>query len=442
MTARPSMMTEQDWLDHAFPLPRVPYGLIDVGDGHRLFGQEFGNPRGEPVIVLHGGPGGGCDTRYVRYFDPGRYRVILFDQRGCLNSTPTTHTDLQGAMKGNHTAQLVEDINKVRDHFGIRGRMHLEGGSWGSTLALAYAIKHAASVKTLILRGVFLGDPSGINYLFQGNAAHYQEAARPLTEGSTAGEIERFVDSFNRQRFEDIEGAYRAYMGDGSLPGQIPARYHARHRHMAQAYARAWDELVRVIPGPERADLIGAYCRVLEAAPRDREERDHQQRCAFAFAQWEGLISYFDHEVSADGRIDLGKFAEADFALDFARLEARYTRDGFYLTEDGSPSPEGSDYLIDNLHRIAEHRIPILIAHGVNDQVCPVRDAYRLKDAYDSVLRKMHGPGGWTPVHLDCREETGHSMLERGNTLALLDIIRNRVPAMSPEEREGGPVGS
>jgi proline iminopeptidase len=433
-------MTDRDWNDHAFPSPRVPYGLIDVGDGHRLFGQEFGNPHGEPMIVLHGGPGGGCDTRYARYFDPGRYRVIMFDQRGCLNSTPTTHTDLQGAMKGNNTARLVEDINKVREHFGIRGKMHLEGGSWGSTLALAYAIKHATRVRTLILRGVFLGDPSGMNYLFQGNAAHYEEALRPPDDASTPDAIARFMDAFNRQRFEDIEGAYRAYLGDGSLPGQIPARYHARHRHMAIAYARAWDELVRVIPKPERSDLIGAYCRILEATPGNEKEKQHQQRCAFAFAQWEDLISYFEHEPSADGRIALGKSVDGPFALDFARLEARYTRDGFYLSEDGSPSAGGSDYLIENLHRIAMERIPILIAHGLNDQVCSVRDAYRLKDAYDSVLRDMHGPHGWTPVHLDCREETGHSMLERGNTLALLEIIRNRVPPMSSPEREGEPA--
>ena len=265
-------MTDQDWLEHAFPRPLVPYGLIPVSDGHKLYGQEFGNPEGEPLIVLHGGPGGGCDTRYAQYFDPQRFRIILFDQRGCLNSTPTTHSDLRGAMAGNNTAKLVEDINAVRDHFGIKGKMHLEGGSWGSTLALAYAIKHPRRVKSLILRGVFLGAQAGMHYLFQGNAAHYQEAPQPLSDRSTPEETERFMLHYNRQRFEDLEGAYRAYMGDGSLPGQIPARYHARHVHMARAYARAWDELVRVIPAAERTDLIRAYCRILEATPANQQE--------------------------------------------------------------------------------------------------------------------------------------------------------------------------
>jgi len=146
------------------------------------------------------------------------------------------------------------------------------------------------------------------------------------------------------------------------------------------------------------------------------------------------LISHFDQELSADGRIDLGKFADPDFALDFARLEARYTLDGFYLTEDGSPSAGGTDYIVNNLHRIAEHKIPIMIAHGANDQVCPVGDAYRLKQAYESTLREMHGPDGWPAVLLDAREETGHSMVERGNTLALLEITRHHVPRMTPLE--------
>ena len=241
---------------------------------------------------------------------------------------------------------------------------------------------------------------------------------------------------FNRQP-SDVEGAYRAYMGDGGADGQIPAKYRARHRHMAVGYAMAWDELVRVIPRPERGDLIRAYCRILEATPSSEEERAHQVRCAKAFASWEGLISTFNQEAGADGRIDLGKFAEDDFALDFARLEARYTLDGFYLSEDGSPSPGGNDYLVENLGRIARHRIPMFIAHGANDQVCPVRDAYKLKAVYEAALEKQFGPGGWPAVHLDCPEETGHSMLERGNTLALIEIMKHRVPAMSPAEIAG-----
>jgi len=434
---RPSMMTEADWAQTPFPLPRTRYGLVPVGDGHELFAQEFGHPDGEPVIVLHGGPGGGCDLRFARYFDPARYRIVLFDQRGCGNSRPTTHVDFAGAMRGNDTAHLVEDIVRVREHFGIRGKMHVEGGSWGSTLALAYAIRHPEHVKSLILRGVFLGDAAGITYLFQGNAAHYAPWPEPITAQTPRAEVARFLAHFGAQPFAELEGAYRAYLGDGSLPGQIPAALRAGGEHMAEGYARAWDEFVRVIPKAERGDIIRGYVRVLEATPTGPAEIAHQQRCAFAFACWEGLISQFSQDVGPDVTIDLGKFKEDGFALDFARLEARYTLDGCYLSADGSPTPGGNDYLVDHLDAIAAHRVPIFIAHGAQDQVCPVRDAYRLKERYEAALARRFGPGAGPAVHMDIRERTGHSMLERGNTLALIDICARLVPAMTREEIAG-----
>lgn len=455
--ARPSKMMPEDWQLYAYPEPAIPYQreagtepVVNLGNGHRLHAQEYGNPKGEPVIVLHGGPGGGCDRLYARYFDPKRYRIILFDQRGCANSTPTTHTNLEAAMKGNNTAELVEDINAIRDHFNITGKMHLEGGSWGSTLALSYAIKHPEHVKSLMLRGVFLGRPNGISYLFQGNAANYVEAKEQITDKSSPAQIQAFMEHFNAQD-HSTEGAYRSYTGDGSQPGQIPAKYWPEHSHMIEAYAKAWDEFVRVIPKEERSNMIDAYTKRLEATA-DTEltgtahydeaantiDPAYQQRLAFAFAQWEGLISQFSQEVKADGKIDLEKFKDPNFALDFSRLEARYSHDGFYLTEDGSPSPGGSNYLIDNLDRIAKHNIPMFISHGANDQVCPVRDAYLLKEAYEQALKRQVHHQELAEVHMHIPEETGHSMVERGNTLALIDLIR-QAPTMSVAERLGQP---
>lgn len=374
----------------------------------------------------------------------------MFDQRGCVNSPPTTHTDLKAAMKGNNTAELVEDINAIRRHFGINGKMHVEGGSWGSTLALAYAIKYPQNVKSLILRRVYLGHPAGIAYLFQGNAATYKEVKKPVTETSSQKEISDFVKHFNQQDCRQ-EGAYRAYMGDGSLSGQIPAHYRQEHAHMNEAYAIAWDEFVRLIPQAERTDMIKAYTKRLEAKSDGSKsgtgyydvktntiDPEYRQRLAFAFAKWEGLISQFSQEVTPEGKIDLGKFADPDFAVDFARLEARYSYDGFYLSEDGSPTPGGGNYLIDNLPRIARHNIPIFIAHGANDQVCPVHDAYLLKEKYEEAL-KTEVPGlDRATVKMDIRERTGHSMMERGNTFALIELIGN-APSMSAAEKMGQP---
>lgn len=450
---QPSAMLAEDWARDAHPEPTTPYKraeseepAIDLGNGHKLHAQEYGNPNGEPVIVLHGGPGGGCDTIYARYFDPQRYRIIMFDQRGCGHSTPTTHTDLKGAMKGNNTAELVEDINAVREHFNIKGKMHVEGGSWGSTLALAYAIKHPENVKSLMMRGIFLGKQEGMNYLFQGNADTYQEAAAPLTDNSTPQEVEAFLDHFMAQDAEK-EGAYRAYMGDGTADGQIPERLREGHSHMKLAYAKAWDEFVRVIPKEERSDMTQGYVKRLEATADDslkgtgaydeknnRIDPDYQQRLAFAFAKWEGAISNFSHEVDQAGKIDLHKFTDPNFALDFARLEARYMHDGFYLSEDGSPVPGGGNYIIDNLDRIAKHNIPMLIAHGANDQVCNPRDARELESRYKEALQQAgHGKNA-AEIVTDIREKNGHSMVERGNTQALIKLI-DQAPKMTHTDK-------
>ncbi|MEY2853989.1 MAG: hypothetical protein RL030_1121, partial [Pseudomonadota bacterium] len=110
-------------------------GKLQVSDVHRLYFEESGNPKGQPVVFLHGGPGGGCDARMRRFFDPRRYRIVLFDQRGCGKSTP------HASLVQNTTWDLVEDIEKLRMHLGIE-RWQVFGGSWGSTLAIAYAQKH------------------------------------------------------------------------------------------------------------------------------------------------------------------------------------------------------------------------------------------------------------------------------------------------------------
>jgi proline iminopeptidase len=136
---------------------------IKVSDLHNIYVEEAGNPQGLPVVFVHGGPGGGIDALHRRYFDPKIWRVILFDQRGCGKSTPF------GELKENTTFDLVGDMEKIRISLGIE-RWHIFGGSWGSTLALAYAITHPLRAQSLVLRGIFLVRKKEISWFYQHGA--------------------------------------------------------------------------------------------------------------------------------------------------------------------------------------------------------------------------------------------------------------------------------
>jgi len=138
-------------------------GFLPVSDRHTLYIEASGNPNGKPVIFLHGGPGGGTTPLYRQFFDPERWRIILFDQRGCGRSHP--HADLEE----NTTWHLVADIEKIREHFGIESWV-VFGGSWGSTLALAYAQTHPNRCKGLLLRGIFTLRPEEIHWFYQSGA--------------------------------------------------------------------------------------------------------------------------------------------------------------------------------------------------------------------------------------------------------------------------------
>jgi proline iminopeptidase len=150
------------WLYPALEPHRT--GRLKVAPPHELYWEESGDPRGKPALFLHGGPGGGTDPKQRRFFHPDRYRIVLFDQRGCGQSTP--HAELAG----NSTWDLVRDIEALREHLGI-DRWLVFGGSWGSTLALAYAQEHPERVTELVLRGIFMLRPHEITWFYQGGAS-------------------------------------------------------------------------------------------------------------------------------------------------------------------------------------------------------------------------------------------------------------------------------
>lgn len=167
-------------------------GYLKVSDRHEIYYEEVGNPEGPPLVLLHGGPGGGISTASRQFCDPDFYRLILFDQRGAGKSKP--HAELEN----NTTWELVADIEKLRKHLKIE-RWLVVGGSWGSTLALVYAIKHTEVVKGLILRGIFLGRHEDVHWLFQeGASALFPE------------EWEHFLAPIPPQEHKDLLSAYHS----------------------------------------------------------------------------------------------------------------------------------------------------------------------------------------------------------------------------------------
>ncbi|MEO7005456.1 MAG: prolyl aminopeptidase [Terrimesophilobacter sp.] len=179
-----------------------PYesGMLDVGDGQGLYWEACGNPDGKPAVFLHGGPGAACTADHRRLFDPSRYRIVLFDQRGCGRSLP--HASSPDAdLSTNTTWHLVEDLERLREHLAI-DRWQVFGGSWGSTLALAYAEKHPARVSELVLRGIFTLRKSELDWFYEGGAAAlfpdtWEGFLAPVAAAQRGGLIEAYSRLLN-----------------------------------------------------------------------------------------------------------------------------------------------------------------------------------------------------------------------------------------------------
>ncbi|GAA5858477.1 hypothetical protein JCM8547_007324 [Rhodosporidiobolus lusitaniae] len=192
--------------------PIQPYHteMLAVDDLHKISVKQYGNSSGDPVLFVHGGPGGGCDHYDARRFNPSKYRIVLFDQRGSGDSTP--HSEL----KENTTQHLVADMERIREHLGLGEKVHVFGGSWGSTLSLAYAQAHPNRVKSLTLRGIFTLRRAELEFFYQGPGTNY-------------------------------------------------------------IFADAWDEYLKPIPEDERGDMISAYYKRLTSS--DEKVRAEAGRC-------------------------------------------------------------------------------------------------------------------------------------------------------------------
>ena len=279
------------------PIEPFASGHLDVGDGHRIYWERCGTPGAKPAVFLHGGPGGGFSPEHRRLFDPARYDLLLFDQRGCGQSTPHASLD------ANTTWHLVADIERLRAMMGV-DQWLVFGGSWGSTLALAYAQTHRAQVSELVLRGIFTIRQSEIDW-------YYQEGASRIYPDKW----ERFVVPVPETERGDLVAAYRQL-----LTGDDPA---AR-----LAAARAWSvwegETVRLLPDPalsavhDADDFALAFARIENHYFTHRGWLDDGQLIANAaiLADIPGVIIH--------GRYDMACPAETAWALHKAWPQARF----------------------------------------------------------------------------------------------------------------------
>ena len=249
------------------PIEAYHTDRLRVSPVHELYFEQSGNPAGKPVVFLHGGPGGGSDTKQRRFFHPEKYRIICFDQRGCGKSTP------YASLEDNTTWDLVADIEKLRAHLGIE-RWQVFGGSWGSTLALAYAETHPERVTELILRGIFLLRRQEIEWFYQrGASVIYPDAWEPYLAHIPEAERGDLLTAYhNRLTSEDAavrlaaakiwsgwEGATSKLLPDASFAGHYEedefalafARIEA-HYFVNRGFLKTDDQLLRNV-GPIRA---------------------------------------------------------------------------------------------------------------------------------------------------------------------------------------------
>ena len=367
-------MTDAEWKYPAAAANASGHLRVSEHPLHEIYWAEYGNPAGEPVIFIHGGPGGGSDAKYARFFDPKRYRVLMFDQRGCGESRPHVKDDLARAMDGNITVNLVTDIEKLRIYRSISGKAHVFGGSWGSTLAMAYAQAYPHHVKDLILRGIFLCNTRDLSYFYQGNAATYPDD-------------------------DTAPGAYRAYRVSEDHGGIPPALADAR---MQAAYQQAWHDYVLMIPPDERDDMIAAYHHRLTA-----EDFTPSQKldAAKTWAVWEGVTSFLNHDVSKHA---LAQYYDPRFATAFATIENTY----FVRAMRGGDSALTLLMSPKNIATLAS--IPTHIVQGQFDQVCTRDSACCLHTALRAAGAK----------HLTYQETVaGHAMTERTTNTALTAIM-------------------
>tara|TARA_B100001093_G_scaffold515681_1_gene592537 strand:- start:3509 stop:4441 length:933 start_codon:yes stop_codon:yes gene_type:complete len=295
---------------------------IKVSDIHELYVEEYGNKNGIPLIFLHGGPGAGTSSIYQKYFDPEKYRLVMFDQRGSGKSNP------YGEVSQNSTQYLIDDISSILDYLGIE-KSHIYGGSWGSTLALLYAEAFPDKVISLVLRGIFLCRKNDIQWFYQHGAS--------------------------------------------------------------EIYPEYWEDYISIVDKSKTDDILSEYHKMIFSD----DDRVAHQACK-EWSLWEGKCSCLYPTENV-----INAFDECSVSL--ARIESHYFKNNCFIEEN---------QIIKNIDKILD--IPCTIVHGQYDMVCPIRQAYDLKQAYPK-------------AKLIIARDAGHSLLEPTISKEILNVFNELV---------------
>lgn len=309
-------------------------GFVEVSHGFSIYFEESGNPKGVPVLYLHGGPGEGVNPKKRRLFNPKKFRVVMFDQRGCGKSTP------RNELKGNEIQYLIDDIEALRKHLGIE-KWWVTGASWGSTLGLAYSVNYPLNINGLVLNSIFLGYAVNVDWVHGASGAarifpeHYEKYINFLPEEEREAPLLAY---YKRLAGADEKLAMEAALQMIDYEGKILA--------MEENFLK------------EQALKMEANQSALET--QKSASGTHQDASGVQKNAPKVQKTHSNEEMDA-------KRAFEQFAFTHSLLEAHYSVNNFFMEED---------YILDRIQKIAH--LPVVLIHGRYDMVCPVKNAYKL----------------------------------------------------------------